>query len=80
MAIFLEGDLEYAWPARTMFAPGPLGRIVRVLTVGLSYFLDRWLAARRDQLEKRWKSAGDFEVWPFVHRGDYEVALRERST
>jgi hypothetical protein len=66
-ALFLESDREYEWPPDPLASP---------------WGLLRWLPpARRkmEQQEREFQSAGDFEVWPFLRRGDYEKELIRRK-
>lgn len=59
-AAFLESDLEYEWPPRKWISP----KYALVRLFGLS--------KRIDQQFERFKAHGDFEVWPFVRREDYD--------
>jgi hypothetical protein len=62
--LFLKGDLRYEWPA---YPPRPrlLAMILSLVTLGY---------ANRLMLQS-WRRHGDFTVWPFIQREDYERAL-----
>lgn len=58
--LFLYSDLEYEWPKH------PLTGLKRFATTVFSFgLLPRYF-------DKRWKSSGDFEIWPFIRRSDFE--------
>lgn len=66
-ALFLESDREYEWPPDSL--------------VNLWVWL-RWLPPVRRKMEREereFQSAGDFEVWPFLRRVDYEKELIRRK-
>jgi len=59
-AAFLRSDLEYEWPDYNWIA---LKRIVlRLFGQG----------ARIERQFEQFKAAGDFEVWPFLSRSDWQ--------
>ena len=64
--LFLHSDLEYTWPEfnfiRTVFWP------MNLLTFG-------WWERRKQKRFEEFTMAGEFSVWPFVSRADYEQAL-----
>jgi hypothetical protein len=61
--LFLKTDLEFEWPV-----PKPsIGKGLLEL-VGLQ----RWFRAS----EEKYKSRGEFDVWPFLRRSDYETQTR----
>jgi hypothetical protein len=63
--LFLRTDLEFEWPAPT----DSVGRgLLQILTLGRLF--------RPSQEE--YKSKGDFEVWPFLRRSDYEARTRSQ--
>jgi hypothetical protein len=64
--LFLLSDFEYEWP-RIAWYSYPLLFLGNLMTLGLVG------AGFRRTFER----AGDFEVWPFVRRSDYETALNE---
>ncbi len=63
--LFLDGDLPYLWPER----PNPGLADHRDVHKQVSFFGARARA-------RRFFSAGDYAVWPFVSRSDYKQALR----
>jgi hypothetical protein len=67
--LFLHSDLEYEWPRHPF--DGGVGVMARLL----SYVLSLGVIPRH--VDKRWEAAGDFDVWPFIRREDYEEALAE---
>ncbi len=78
--IFLKLDCEYVWPkvnlARLFSMPSPSNWFHRMLK------LDKRKAhlLKKKELEiESFKSAGDFEVWPFLRRNDYERELKNVS-
>ena len=79
-ALFLDLDYEYEWPKHNFIGIGGLGPWFRVLTLGLSWFVDRWIKQRNRRLQAEMEAAGDFDVWPFRRRTDYEAALQSAAT
>ncbi len=63
--LFLDSDLPYMWPERSH--PGMADP--RDVHKQVSFFGGRARA-------RRFFSAGDYAVWPFVSRSDYKRALR----
>jgi hypothetical protein len=63
--LFLHSALEYEW------APHPLFGLLRLAVTLLSFGM---LTRRVDEI---WESAGDFEVWPFVRKADFDLALNK---
>ncbi|MEO8484384.1 MAG: hypothetical protein ABI634_19410 [Acidobacteriota bacterium] len=68
--LFLKTDLPYEWP--------PARRGLR----GLAYSI-AWLAGSlatagliRVWAKRSYAQLGDISVWPFIHRSDYDVALK----
>jgi len=58
--LFLSTDLEFEWPSPRH----SIGRqLLQVLTLGRCFRLSA----------EEYKSKGEFEVWPFLRRGDYEA-------
>lgn len=64
--LFLQSDLEYEWPRLAWY-------LYPVLLVGNLFTLG-WLG---QAFTRRFKRSGDFDVWPFIRRSDYERALSE---
>src|SRR6266850_7830534 len=64
--IFLHSDSEYTWPRFSFI------QIVNwhfnVVTLG-------WWERRKQMKFEEFMAAGDFEVWPFARRQDYDAAL-----
>lgn len=58
--LFLKSNLEFEWPV-----PG-LGFFMGLLSI----FTLGWVARRR---EKKYARLGDYDVWPFLRRRDYEI-------
>jgi len=62
--LFLHSNLEYEWPRH------PLNGIIRLPIYILSFgLIPRYV-------DKKWKASGDYDVWPFISREDYEKALK----
>jgi hypothetical protein len=65
--VFLSTDFEFQWPpSRSRIGKGLLQLI------GLGRPLDT--------ADEEYKSVGDFEVWPFFKRIDYEASVKSDST
>jgi hypothetical protein len=64
--LFLHSDHEYTWPQFSFLqiVNWPLN----LLTLG-------WWERRKQVRFDEFKAAGDFSVWPFVTRQDYDSAL-----
>ena len=59
--MFLNTDLEFRWPpAKSRIGKGLL-KLIGFKKPFLAY-------------EEEYKSHGDFEVWPFLKRSDYETS------
>jgi hypothetical protein len=74
--MFLRSDLEYEWPPQRFVHPfhyqsGP-GCLVLLLTLGL------WTPGASEARVRfdAWTTEGDFAVWPYRRREDFEEALR----
>lgn len=63
--LFLYSDYVYEWPS---YKGSSLRRAVQVVTLS---FPKRFLFGSED-----FKMAGDFSIWPFIRRSDYNEALR----
>ena len=58
--LFLNAELEYEWPKH------PLTGIRRLVAQIFSFgILPRYV-------DRRWKSIGDFKVWPFIPQSDFD--------
>ncbi len=64
---FLYSDCEYRWPVQN-FIP-VLELFLMVVTLGLA------IPFLRARVRKRRKLEGDWSVWPFFSRKEYEAAL-----
>ena len=64
--VFLHSDLEYVWPNHQLIETqgGPLN----ALTLG-------WWDKRKKRIWDAFLEAGDFSVWPFCHRTEFEEAI-----
>jgi hypothetical protein len=63
--LFLHTDLPYEWPFYRLTGPSTILRgLVGLFTLGHS----------TRQARAQFEAAGDFDVWPFFRRGDYERA------
>jgi len=72
--LFLGSNLEYEWPDEKgrFFQVAGFGPVIRILTFGLSYFVDKVLEKRAKSFMDKYRHAGDFEVWPFIRKSDYD--------
>jgi hypothetical protein len=64
--IFLHSDLEYTWPEFSFLQI--VNSTMNLLTFG-------WWERRKQRRFEEFMAAGDFSVWPFVARQDYDAAL-----
>ena len=64
--LFLKTDLEYEWPrlGRLRRLLLLLGNVFSVGVLGIAY-------------RKYFRRFGDWDVWPFLRRSDYDVALKQ---
>lgn len=62
--VFLHTNLEYEWPVRRRLTTSVL-TVANLFTLGLAGRL----------LRSRFRRHGDFDVWPFIRRADYDNAL-----
>jgi hypothetical protein len=79
-ALFLASDHNYEWPEHNFLGIAGLGPWFRVLTLGFSWLLDQWIERRHHRFRAMLEAAGDFDVWPFLRRRDYEMALQHAAT
>lgn len=63
--VFLHSDYEYKWPSH------PCTGLSRLLATIIS------LGKIPEYSDRKWQASGDFEVWPFMKRQEYEKAVRE---
>jgi len=69
--LFLRTDLDYLWPAERM-APG-IRDFYRPAWYDKLFRLDK----RMLKSNIRFFAAGDYEVWPFLRKGDFERVRQE---
>jgi hypothetical protein len=72
-AAFLDSDLPYEWPRPNFYRIGGLGPL-KWITLGLLWPLDWWIRRRNSRLEAELRAVGDFDVWPFLRREDFDNA------
>lgn len=78
--LFLESDLEFEWPDEgRQFQQFRCGRVLGELTLGLTYLVDGFLDKRSKAFMDNYRKAGEFEVWPFIRRSDYERELQRQT-
>jgi hypothetical protein len=65
--LFLHSDIEYTWPRYSF---------MRIVNSPLNLLTFGWWERRERQQFDEFMAAGDFSVWPFVSRKDYEAALQ----
>lgn len=66
--LFLHSDLEYTWPDFCFVQI--VNWLMNLLTFG-------WWERRKKERFDQFMTAGDFSVWPFVTRRDYEAVLKQ---
>jgi len=66
--LFLESDLEYAWPRNRLYGEKGIPLTIVVLSLGMLFPL--YLMQKRHYVEQ--EAAGDRHAWPFIRRLDYE--------
>lgn len=65
--LFLQSDAEYLWP------PYPSGDLPIYNWLFNIWTLGWWERRKADRL-REWEQHGDFAVWPFHSRSDYDAA------
>ena len=65
--LFLHSDHEYTWPQFSFF---------QIVNWPLNFLTLGWWGRRKQERFDEFMAAGDFSVWPFVTRQDYDSALR----
>jgi hypothetical protein len=72
--LFLRSDLEYEWPPFRLINPALVslsGCLLSLLTLGI-------LPRRRFAREfASWQQAGEYGLWPFFRRSDYDAVHRQ---
>lgn len=77
--LFLGSDLEFEWPdAGRQFQQVRFGRVFGELTLGLTYLVDDFLDKRSEAFMDNYRKAGEFEVWPFIRKSDYESEFQRQ--
>ena len=67
--VFLYSNLEYEWPVRSFISIPAF--LVNLLTLGMaSLFLPKLM-------RRHYESMGEWRLWPFIRRNDFERALRQ---
>ena len=64
--LFLHSDLEYMWPDYSFVQT--YNRPFNILTLG-------WWELQKKKKFDEFMAAGDFSVWPFLSKQDYEASL-----
>jgi hypothetical protein len=80
--LFLDSECTYEWPDhknafRTVSSLGPL---IRVLTLGLSWFIDIELEKNARQFWDSFEKSGDLKYWPFIGEQQYSTAIGSTKT
>ena len=73
--LFLDGELSYEWQQTNFYRVAGLG-ILNIISLGLLLPLHWWIKRRNARFESALEASGDFNVWPFIRRDDYEAAKR----
>jgi len=82
--LFLHSDLEYEWPCMDMVNPflrRPfIEDLLNIFTLGLYYLLFQKTKceAEAEQELEAFKSAGDYDYWPFISKVQYEEELKNQ--
>jgi hypothetical protein len=66
--LFLHSDLEYTWPEFSF---------IQIVNWPINLLTFGWWERHKQKRFEEFRVAGDFAVWPFATRQDYEAALRE---
>ena len=78
--LFLQSDLEYEWPQDRFDRTWGCVPGLHVLTLGLTWIYTRWKVRQNERFNAEVRASGDFDVWPFLRRTDYEAALQSAVT
>lgn len=75
--LFLHSDREYEWPYlsfhSTLFKFSLKDLILTILTLGQHYRIKK----EEDILSfNEWQKSGDYDVWPFFRKADYQEQLK----
>ncbi|MFA7005899.1 MAG: hypothetical protein WC429_17780 [Verrucomicrobiia bacterium] len=63
--LFLHSDVEYTWPEFSF---------IRIVNCPMNLLTFGWWERRKQKRLDEFMSAGEFSVWPFVSRQDYDAA------
>ena len=66
--LFLHSDLEYTWPQFSF---------LQIVNWPMNLLTFGWWEKRKEQRFDEFAAAGDFGVWPFVAKRDYDASLRQ---
>jgi hypothetical protein len=66
--LFLYSEVEYTWPTSYSFMQIH-NALMSLLTFG-------WWERRKERAFAAFARLGDFDVWPFRTRADYQIAIR----
>lgn len=72
-ALFLRTQLEYQWPEDNFIGIDGLGVVPRILTLGLSWLLDRALRRRNERKLGRLQLDESNPIWPFFTMEEYSL-------
>jgi hypothetical protein len=64
--LFLHSDVEYTWPQFSF---------IQIVNWPMNLLTFGWWEWRKQRRFDEFMSAGDFSVWPFVAKQDYDTAL-----
>ena|SRR5688572_4670545 len=64
--LFLHGSLEFEWPREFWWQRGVVLLMLNCLTLGRAGKV----------FQRQYSNAGNFNMWPFIRKVDYEAALR----
>jgi hypothetical protein len=76
--LYVGAPAAIVWFITSMFISYSATRWILVIP-GLGLIVLLWMVRRKlDNDAERWKSVGDFSVWPFLCESDYSEALRQQ--
>lgn len=64
--MFLHSEIEYTWPEFSFY---------QVINWPMNLLTSGWWEKRKEKRFQEFMEAGDFSVWPFATRADYDAAL-----
>ena len=65
--LFLQSDVEYAWPTSYSF--------IQIYNWPLNLLTLGWWERRKAEKFRAFAQTGDFEVWPFGTRAEYDAVV-----